>query len=170
MMHCCSVSVPEMGGDNAEKYQGLEAGFRLHVSATYTAVKVRVKAAAGSSARHSRVGCCYCVHVPSRRTSPCKMECTSCGCAGTCRQLSLQLPPRVHASCVLSNCPRPRSLHPCLGHLFCYGLSRRQRRSSSRTRESSSTSPAGWHSRPRPPPPWPPTSSPRRRRCGGLHS
>jgi hypothetical protein len=30
-----------MGGDNAEKYQGFEAGFRLHVSATYAAVKVR---------------------------------------------------------------------------------------------------------------------------------
>ena len=30
-----------MGGDNAETYQGLEAGFRLHVSATYAAVKVR---------------------------------------------------------------------------------------------------------------------------------
>jgi hypothetical protein len=29
-----------MGGDNAEKYQGLEAGFRLHVSATLVAVKV----------------------------------------------------------------------------------------------------------------------------------
>jgi hypothetical protein len=37
----CSVNVPEMGGDNAEKYQGFEAGFRLHVSATYAAVKVR---------------------------------------------------------------------------------------------------------------------------------
>ena len=35
------MNVPEMGGDNAEKYQGLEAGFRLHVSATYAAVKVR---------------------------------------------------------------------------------------------------------------------------------
>ncbi len=30
-----------MGGDNAEKYQGFEAGFRLHVSATYAAVKVQ---------------------------------------------------------------------------------------------------------------------------------
>jgi hypothetical protein len=66
MTHCCSVSVPEMGGDNAETYQGLEAGFRLHVSATYAAVKVWVQAAGRSSARRSRVGCCHCVYVPSK--------------------------------------------------------------------------------------------------------
>jgi hypothetical protein len=35
------VNVPEMTGDNAETYQGYEAGFRLHVSATYAAIKVR---------------------------------------------------------------------------------------------------------------------------------
>ena len=29
-----------MGGESAEKYQGFEAGFRLHVSATYAAIKV----------------------------------------------------------------------------------------------------------------------------------
>ena len=30
-----------MTGDNAETYQGYEAGFHLHVSATYAAIKVR---------------------------------------------------------------------------------------------------------------------------------
>lgn len=30
-----------MSGDNAETYQGFEAGFHLHVSATYAAIKVR---------------------------------------------------------------------------------------------------------------------------------
>jgi NAD(P)-dependent dehydrogenase (short-subunit alcohol dehydrogenase family) len=34
-----AVNVPEMTGDNAETYQGYEAGFRLHVSATYAAIK-----------------------------------------------------------------------------------------------------------------------------------
>jgi hypothetical protein len=34
------VNVPEMGGEAAEMYLGLEAGFRLHVSATFVAIKV----------------------------------------------------------------------------------------------------------------------------------
>jgi hypothetical protein len=54
---CRSVSVPEMGGDNAEKYEGLEAGFRLHVSATYAAVKVRPLARRTSLARLSCTPC-----------------------------------------------------------------------------------------------------------------
>ena len=40
-MWCCNVDVSEMGGDNAETYEGLEAGFRLHVSSTFAAIKVR---------------------------------------------------------------------------------------------------------------------------------